>query len=239
MFSGTQKIVLGFAVLTLMLMPSGVARAADDKPTLLFEDPFEQELAEGWDFVREDSEDWRLREGRLQLRAQPGRVWAGDDAENVLHRRPPESAQSITAATSVAGKATEKFEQGGLIWYVDDANFIKLVREHIGGKWFVVMGSGMANRHQVLSKQQMPAGPVHLRLHVDNLSGEKHQITGYWRVPGKEKWHTAARIEFRAGKKARNKQGRVGLFTQDGPKDTVHWLTFEDFKIFRGGLGSD
>ena len=39
---------------------------------IIFEDNFDEQLDEGWSWLREDSDDWRLRDGGLEICVRPG-----------------------------------------------------------------------------------------------------------------------------------------------------------------------
>lgn len=214
----------------LFLILTGVVALtiAADQQSVLFEDRFEDQLDEGWSFLREDPDDWRLSDDGLQMRAQPGRVWAGDDAENVLLRHPPDAAGPIAAEITLSGDATEKWEQAGLLWYADDHNFVKLVREYIDGDWFIVMAREFDAQGAVLAKQQVSPGPKRLRLRIDG-----RRITGLWQDPDDQQWHQAAALDFQPADQngQSDPPGRLGLFTQDGPADETHWVTFRRFRV--------
>ena len=51
----------------------------------LFEDPFDDKLKDGWSWVREDPQGWKVADGALQIRVQPGNMWGpANNARNVL-----------------------------------------------------------------------------------------------------------------------------------------------------------
>ena len=61
-------LVLNAAILAGGLL-IGAGLAADYKAD------FGKALDKGWSFVREDKADWRLKDGKLQLLAQPSNIW--------------------------------------------------------------------------------------------------------------------------------------------------------------------
>ena len=74
-------------LLTLLVALSG---HADE---LLFQDDFKGGLAEGWSWVREHREYWRVTERGLEVRLEPGNMWGpANDAKNVLVRPAPDAA---------------------------------------------------------------------------------------------------------------------------------------------------
>ena len=54
-----------------MILLGSVAMAAE---TILFEGPFEDKVAEGWRWVREDPGAWRMRDNALEIKVQPGNM---------------------------------------------------------------------------------------------------------------------------------------------------------------------
>src|SRR5688500_2597741 len=92
-----------------VLSASLVSAAADDKePAVTFRDTFKEKLADGWTWLREDRDAWRIGEGGLEVRVQPGNMWGpANDAKNVLLRPAPDPAQSpVDVTASVENKAS-------------------------------------------------------------------------------------------------------------------------------------
>ena len=89
---------------------------------MLFEETFDTKLQSEWKWIRPDVDGWRIQDNELQVRSQFGRIWGGNDARNVLLIRPAKT-DNIEARVNVAHAPKEKWEQAGLLWYVDDDNF--------------------------------------------------------------------------------------------------------------------
>lgn len=197
----------------------------DDAGRVLFEGKFSEKLAEGWSWVREDGDAWRLREGALEIRTQPGNMWGGaNNAKNLLVRPLPENAAgTIAVEVTVATKPTERYEQAGIAWYYDDGHMVKLVRELVDGKLMVVMGREQGDRTRTVALIPRQGDSVQLRLRV---SGEK--ITGRFRVDGKSAWKDAGTCDLPAGNGP-----KVSLQTYNGPADAEHWARFAGFRILR------
>lgn len=171
-------------------------------------------------WVREDASEWRIREGKLEVRSQPGHIWGGNDAKNVLLFDGPVDGPA-EARVSVAHQPKELWEQAGLLWYADDDNFVKLISEQIEGKMHVVIARELGGRGQVVGKLVVPASDIQLRLKVDGK-----QVTGQWRITEKDAWNDAGTCPLDV-----EKQAHFGLFTQNGSKDTVRWVMFDDWEI--------
>jgi len=177
--------------------------------------------------VRPNADHWKLADGRLYVRAQPGRIWAGNDAVNILLC----NAGAGKAAVGVDGLGAEvivqheggrKYEQAGLLLYIDDDNFVKLISEHIDGKAYVVLAREDGRQRRVESKIAVPS--LHMRLRLE-VRGKR--ITAKWKPLDINKpWAPAGKSSFDAKGKR-----RFGLFNQDGPKDAVRWIRFDEFRI--------
>ena len=207
-----------------MIAAIGLAAAAlvaDGK--VLFEDGFDTKPKEGWEIVREQSDEWRIRDGALELRSQTGRVWGGNDAKNIfLHR--PAVQSDVAAEVDVSQRPDHLWEQVGLLWYVHDDRFVKLISEHIKGVNYCVMAresrdTGLKNA--VLSKVAVSGPDMRLRIEVHGK-----EVTGYWRMAGEETWHKAATCELEGSETA-----RFGLFTQSGPPDMIRWARLDNFEV--------
>ena len=191
----------------LALVPAGVS--ALDAET----------LKEEWRWIREDTEEWKLSEdGSLKIRTQPGRIWAEreEKAENILVRRAPVSdGDSIEIAVTLVDPVN-RYEQAGLVLYVDDDRFVKLVVEFIDGETFVVMGREFeGEKRKVLAKTPIERMGAQLRLEVEGST-----VKGSWKPVGDASgaWTPAAEAEIPA-----ELTRSFAIFTQDGPADEVRW----------------
>jgi regulation of enolase protein 1 (concanavalin A-like superfamily) len=194
---------------------------------VLLKENFDGKLQPGLRWVREDKDEWRMEDGKLHVRSQFGRIWGGNDAKNLLLFKalPP---QDMAARVLVAHEPKEKWEQAGLLWYVDDDNFIKLISEQIDGKMYIVVARELGGRGKVISKIEVPTANLELRLKV-----ESDGVTGQWRLKDADDWSDADKCTFDAKGKA-----RFGLFTQNGPEDEVRWVRFDRLmieKLEKGG----
>src|SRR5262245_8223627 len=109
-----QRISCALAIITM-------ATAQADE--FLFEDNFQGKLGEGWSWLREHREAWRIKEGALEIRLEPGNMWGPpNNARNVLVRPAPDAtAATIEISVNVENRPTEQYEQVDLVWYYDDS----------------------------------------------------------------------------------------------------------------------
>ncbi|MCZ6674609.1 MAG: hypothetical protein O7C75_16900, partial [Verrucomicrobia bacterium] len=137
------------------------------------------------------------------------RIWAGERSKNLLLAKNPTGERALTLADVELVDAIGKWEQCGLLVYLNDDSFVKLVVEHIDGPHFVVMAQEFDKKRIVLAKIEIPGNRAQLRLEVDGDT-----VRGYWRLVENKSWHAAAStpsldIETQ----------RFGLFSQDGPRE--------------------
>ncbi|MBC8876498.1 MAG: DUF1349 domain-containing protein [Planctomycetes bacterium] len=199
---------------SLLLLGAG---ASGDE---LFEDSFDKEVKPAWKWIRPDADEWRIVDGQLQVRSQFGRIWGGNDAKNVLVVRPSKT-DKVEARVNVAHEPKEKWEQAGLLWYVDDDNFVKFISEQIDGKMYAVICREQGGRGRVCGKVVAPSGNMQLRLIVRGKN-----VTGQWRIKETDPWSDSGSCEFDVPG-----DRYFGLFTQNGPKDQVRWVRFDSFVI--------
>ena len=83
---------------------------------VLFQDDFNGKLGEGWSWVREHRDAWRVTERGLEVRIEPGNMWGPqNDARNRLVRPAPGATQDeIEASVSVENQPTNQYEQGSV-----------------------------------------------------------------------------------------------------------------------------
>src|SRR5258707_15257877 len=93
---------------------------------VLFKDDFHGKLGEGWSWVREHREGWRVTGRGLEVRIEPGNMWGpANDARNVLVRPAPGTAnEGIEVSVNVENRPTSQYEQADLVWYFDDGHMV-------------------------------------------------------------------------------------------------------------------
>jgi predicted neuraminidase len=194
-----------------------------------FEDRFAAgKLAEGWFWEREDSAAWRLGDGELAIRIQPGNNWgpAASARNTLLRRLPAAGAATLAAEVEVATDAfDQQYEQAGIVWWDDAANQVKLVKERIDGKLWAVLGREEADRGSLVGRKELPAGAgaVGLRL---ILGGGR--LKGQWRGAPDAAWEDVGECELPSRGPG---EPKVSLQAYNGPSDSEHWARFRSFRI--------
>jgi len=199
-----------------------VAGKVAGKTLAVFADSFDGKLAEGWQWLREDAKAWRIKDGGLEIRVQPG---VKDNVKNALLRTGPDRGKgkfAIDVTVTSHTHPTVQFEQAGITLYHNGKPGMKLVKELINGKLYIIPG-----------RKAMGAKAVQLRLVVDANSW-----TAQYRPDAKGEFLTAGKGRLPAPGK-----DQVSIQCYNGPPDAEHWIRFDDFSITKladqdTGLGS-
>jgi regulation of enolase protein 1 (concanavalin A-like superfamily) len=199
-----------YLAVAALLLPNMPLSAAEER--VIFEDRFDGKLGEGWSWLREDPNTWRVKDGALEIRVEPGKA---DTVKNALLRTAPDRGKgtfAVEVTVTFVSPPTGQYEQAGLTWYKDDKPVFKFVHELIDGNTFMIPG-----------KVAAPSATVQLRLVVT-----KDRYTAQFRPDAKGEFKTAASGELKAGTKE-----QISIQCYNGPKDAEHWMRFKDFRILQ------
>ena len=203
-----MKRLLAAMVAVAVLVPA----ARGDEGEVVFEDRFEGKLAAGWSWLREDSDDWRIADGALEIRARPGNA---QTVRNALVRDVPWDAGERLAfevTVTFTSPLTQQYEQAGLTWYHEGKPVFKIVHELIDGRIVVIPNHVPTERET-----------VRLRLVV-----EGNRYRAQFREESEEEYRTVAEGELPVGE-----DDQISIQTYHGPADADHWMRFRDFRILR------
>lgn len=188
----------------------------------LFRDDFESGLVPGWTWVRENKEAWRIKDGALEIRVQPGNMWGPENSgRNILLRDLPETNAPLEIILTVQNRPTEQYEQVDLVWYYDDSHMVKIGQELVDGKLSIVMGREEGDKTRTIAIIPIQAHQVQLR-----FISEADKLQGYYRENGAGEWRHAGE----ATKPAKGKP-RIAIQCYQGPANLEHWARIEDFTI--------
>ena len=192
---------------------------------LLFQDDFKGRLGEGWSWVREHPEAWRVTGGGLEVRVEPGNMWGkANNAKNVLVRPAPDTTKgAVEVAVTVENRPTSQYEQVDLVWYYDDSHMVKLGQELVNGQLSIVMGREEGDRTRTVAIIPLESASVRLRQVVTG-----NRIRGQYRTPEAKDWTDAGECDLPALGEA-----KVSLQFYQGPAQEEHWARVTEFRISR------
>ena len=234
---------------------AGVTPAAKADAVAEFSDPFSAgALAAGWTWKNEVPGAWRLTDGALHLRTQPGNLWgASNNAKNLLLRPLPVARDGLSTEVTMRSAPRGGYEQAGLVWYWDDDHYVKIVREHFGDRDiinFVVETNGTPRIHRV-----PPGGKESIVMNLSSAAGQpaltrtdtkaplelesittddlqlrlvQHsvEVRGEWRANNSDAWQTIGVCPLPKADSA-----QAGLLTLNGQATANRWVTFRDLRI--------
>ena len=177
---------------------------------VIFEDNFDGKPDQGWSWLRENSDCWRIQNSGLEIRVEPG---VADTVRNALLRTAPDRSEGTFAIeVTITNHAypTQQYEQAGITWYHDGKPVFKEVKELIDGDLYIIPG-----------RQPMPTKSVRLRLVVTANSWEAQYCP-----EDATKFQTAA-----TGELPPPGDDQVSIQCYNGPPDGEHWIRFENFSI--------
>ena len=195
---------------------------------LLFQDDFKGKLAEGWSWVREHRDAWRVTKHGLEVRLEPGNMWGpANNAKNVLVRPAPDAKKrEIEVSVTVTNRPTNQYEQVDLVWYYDDSHMVKLGQELVDGKLSIVMGREENDRTRTIAIIPLDSYSVRLRLVVMG-----NRIRGQFRTPDAREWREAGDCDLPVPGES---NAKISLQFYQGPTDAEHWARVTEFRVERG-----
>ena len=214
----TRTVVVLIGILVGCGLLVGAGFAVDYKAD------FSKALDKGWSFVREDKADWRLKDGKLQLLAQPSNIWGkkNNKTENFLLRALPGPKAAVEV--TVDFNPRKEYEQAGLMIYLDDDNYIKFDRELYGGQSCTLVLESKA-KPKVVKKIPFREGPLRLRLEISD-----GKVKAMVKAPGGKDWTAHGETTLPGS----SKEVKVGVFALLGDAKNPRWATFSDFALSGG-----
>ena len=188
----------------------------------LFEENFIGQLDHDWIWFHEQSTAWKVADGVLHLRTLPGTLWGeANNAHNFLLRTVDEMSNGLASRVTVTSHPRLMGEQAGLIWYLDDDNYIKLVKESLDGGQWIVLAREQDGQPELIDKTRISVESAELQLAL--LGGVVH---GQFRTSPTEDWRTVGECPLLDGANP-----KIGLFTHGGPQDIERWVELRNFAL--------
>jgi len=219
----------GLGVLALSLAAFLSCSGSFPSEDLPWHETFQDAPGAPWTWIRENPANYRLAAGGLEIRLEPGGLMGGGrDAKNILVRDLPEEAAAV--GVDLLFNPVEQFEQAGLIFYVDDDNYIKLVKERVDGQAWVVMAVEIEAEIQFLNKMPLLETDGQAEDAVTlSLEFTPEGVKGIFKQ--EERVEMAGHYPFPMVRETGGGVFRVGIFTQSGHESAERWARFADFRI--------
>lgn len=200
----------GISYRNIVITP--VIKSQSDAQAVLFEERFDGKPAGDWSWLRENPSAWRIRDGALEIRVEPG---VANTVKNALVRRAPDRSGgkfAIDVTVTNTTRPTQQYEQAGITWYNDGKPVFKLVKELVDGKLMIIPG-----------RKPVSSETVQLRLIVTSDS-----FIAQYRPNAEGEFQTA-----QTGSLPAPNNDQVSIQCYNGPADAEHWIRFDNFRISR------
>ena len=219
----SREMTLLALVLLLAAAPAGAAEGD------VIHDTLDNAPQPPWRWVREEPDTWRVEQGKLQIRAQRGTLWKAqpNDAKNLLVRSwPAEAREDAVVSVTVRFAPERGGEQAGVMLYFGDDDYVKIVRESLEGKRWIVLGREEKGTPQQIDKVTEEADEV--TLYLTRKGGE---IEGAYAVAGTDARQVVGRCPAVAAPAAETPL-QVCLFAHGGPPAAeARWATFSNLRV--------
>lgn len=176
----------------------------------------------GWTWVREESEAWNCDQDTLRIASLPGTLWEGNNsAKNVAFYSLIECADGICINATVKNNPKRNGEQGGLLLYSDDDNYVKLVKELVNDEHVVVLAKEVQGVGKVLATMKVASDIVNLQLQIRDTI-----VTAQFQDAANERWHDMGSFSGIILQSI-----RPGLCVHGGDQLELRWTEFSNMRI--------
>lgn len=200
---------------------------------VLFEDTFDRELSPRWSAVGLKKDDYRIANGRLEMRVQPGKATGRTPMLMVL--LPFDTAEGATASVDLTliDRFTEPSESAGL--FLTDADSREFGAEKMNLDGHLVFSPGEV---EFIGQEGTEGDPQQYALKFwpanDNFGALRIIVRGdygYFQVgPSKDGKYLNF---FHSAVRPKEPRRGFGLSASGGPSDKDHWVRFDNFRVVR------
>ena len=202
----------------------------DSVPPVDPNDEFDSTTLDGcrWEVVRPDPEHMRVVDGHLELDATTGDIYGTDNGtpNNFVVQDLGDGDWTVETLVD-ASTLTRQYEQGGLIAYVDDDNYVKLdisARNNPGSA--LTLGLEALSEVGGVIQNPQPAATVQQAVWHLRLAKVGTDFTGSYSADGEE-WTTFASVPNAPVAAS----GKVGLFALGTGSTDDQTVTFDYFRV--------
>ena len=200
---------------------------------LLFEDTFNNDLSPKWTVVGLKQEDYRLRNGGLEMRVRPGK--ATKDTPMLMVLLPFDTTQDVTASVELTliDSFTEPCESAGLFLTDEDSREFGAQKMNLHGH--LVFSPG---KDEFIGKEGTEGDPQQYALKFWPANDEFGPLRiiirddyGYFQVgPSTDGKYLNF---FHSALRPKEPKRGFCLSASGGPTDKDHWVRFDNFRVVR------
>jgi hypothetical protein len=199
---------------------------------VLFEDTFDSGLSPKWSIVGLQKEDYRIKDGGLEMRVHPGKA---TKAPMLMVLLPFDTAETVTASVDLTplDRFTEPAEAAGL--FLTDEDSAEFGAEKMNVNGHLVFSP---SKVEFIGKEGTEGDPQQYALKFWPANSEFGALRiivrgnyGYFQVgPSKEGKYLNF---FHSALRPKEPKRGFALSASGGPTDKVHWVRFDNFRVVR------
>lgn len=200
---------------------------------VLFEDTFDSGLSPKWSVVGLKKEDYRIKDGGLEMRVHPGK--ATKETPMLMVLLPFDTSESVTASVelTVLDRFTEQAEAAGLFLTDEDSREFSAEKMNVNGH--LVFSPPDV---EFIGKEGTEGDPQQYALKFWPANDECGAIRiivrgnyGYFQVgPSREGKYLNF---FHSALRPKEPKRGFALSASGGPTDKEHWVRFDNFRVVR------
>ncbi len=224
-----RNLILLTSVSLLVLTAAQMALAQE----VLFEDTFDSAVSPKWSFVGLTKDDYRVKDGGLEMRVQPGKPT--EDTPMLMVLLPFDTKETVTASVelTLVDSFTEPCESAGL--FLTDENSREFGAQKMNLNGHLVFSPSQV---EFIGKDGSEGDPQQYALKFwpanDKYGALKIIIRdnyGYFQVgPSKDGEYLNF---FHSALRPKEPKRGFCLSAFGGPTDKEHWVRFDNFRVTR------
>jgi len=210
--------------------PAGKARELQE---LLFKDDFTHGLSDKWQVVGLKQSDYRVRQGGLEIRVQPGKPTRNTPMLKVILPFTSADTVIVSVKVSLLDEFTQDHEFAGVYLLDESGPEFAAKKERIDGKLVFAPGNdifiGSPGEEGTRSRGVTRSSTPPLRRKPDRCESLWTAATPSFKSgpSAKDEYLNFFYSAIRAEKKERG----FGLMAAGAPEGASHWVRFEDFRV--------
>jgi len=183
----------------------------------------EEELRAGWEWIRLQDGGYEFQEEALRIKSLPGNIWGGGKASNILVRALEGESVCITAKVSL--KPEVHGEQAGLMLYLDDDNYCKIVYEWFGKLSTTTIVTARESEGKAKPLKILPFADEAVVLRLVRL---EEQVLCFAKGEKEETFTLLTHTKMPTGS---DEPAQLALYSSGAKKETDHWATFHTLEV--------